>query len=164
MAQSKHSTNFIILAFPPRTPREESRRVNGTEPYSRVGTPSLSEPPAQPGRLPPPICGPRCVPIRRISQPRGSGYRRLNDKVPPLPARPAGRPAGTRSGFSTLSPRPRKQRGPPRCAEPAQRQQLRREPPGLPAADSGRAPPSAAPCPPPPAPLLPRLLPTRGTR
>lgn len=61
----------------------------------------------------------------RISQSSGSGYRRLNDKVPPLPARLASRPAGTRSGFSTLSPRPRKKLGPLRCTEPAPRQQPR---------------------------------------
>lgn len=76
--------------------------------YNRVETPALPKPSPPPGRSRPPICCPRCIPIRRISQPRGSGYRRLNDKVPPLPARPASRPAGTRSGFSTLSPRPRK--------------------------------------------------------
>lgn len=75
--------------------------------YSRVGTPSLPEPPPPPGGSRP-ICCPHCIPIRRISQPGGSGYRRLNDKVPPLPARPASRPVGTRSGFSTLSLWPRK--------------------------------------------------------
>lgn len=47
--------------------------------------------------------------------------------MPPLPAQPASRPAGTRSGFSTLSPRPRKKLGPPRCAEAAHSQQPRGE-------------------------------------
>lgn len=71
--------------------------------YREVGTPSIPEPPPPPDSSCPPICCPRCIPIRRISQPGGSGYRRLNDKVPPLPARPASGAAGTRSGFSTIA-------------------------------------------------------------
>lgn len=67
------------------------------------------EPPHHPPSTPAPTltlpiyCLRCCIPIRSISQPGGSGYRRLNDKVPPLPARPASRLAGTRPGFSTLS-------------------------------------------------------------
>lgn len=118
----------ILLLPPPIPSREESRLVNGPGRYRGVETPSIPELPPPPGPLlSPPICCPRCIPIRRISQPGGSGYRRLNDKVPPLPARPASPAAGTRSGFSTLPPRPRKKLGPPRCAEPARRQQPRRE-------------------------------------
>lgn len=82
-AHSRHSTNFIPA--PAHPPGEESMPVSGTGMVQAGGNP-FSPPP--PGGSRPPICCPRCIPIRRISQPGGSGYRRLNDKVPPLPARP----------------------------------------------------------------------------
>lgn len=95
-----------VLLFPlphPAPPGKNLGAGTGSDWYSKAGTPSFPESPPPPGRSRPRICCPRCIPIRRISQPGGSGYRRLNDKVPPLPAWPASRPAGTRSGFSTLA-------------------------------------------------------------
>lgn len=67
----------------------------------RLFLPGASTP--SPTLMLPICCLSRCIPIRSISQPGGSDYRHLNDKVPPLPARPASRLAGLRSGFSTLS-------------------------------------------------------------
>ena len=72
-----------------------------------------------------------------------------------------------RSGFSTLSPRPRKKLGPLRCAGPARTQQPRGEAgaraAGVRAADSVRVHLPESPGPPPPAPFLPRLFSIRGT-
>ena len=72
-----------------------------------------------------------------------------------------------RSGFSTLSPRPRKKLGPLRCAGPARRQQPCGEAgaraAGVRAADSVRVHLPEPPGPPPPAPFLPRLFSIRGT-
>lgn len=49
MARSRHSINFIIPASPPRTPREESRRVHGTWLVQRGGNTFPSEAPPPPG-------------------------------------------------------------------------------------------------------------------
>lgn len=157
-AHSRHSTNFIPA--PAHPPGEESMHVSGTGMVRAGGNP-FSPPP--PGGSRPPICCPRCIPIRRISQPGGSGYRRLNDKVPPLPARP---PRTRRDAlwFQRARSAPALEELGARCAQPARgAARRRREPQGLQAADSARVhfpPPPGSPR---PALLLPGFSSTRGT-
>lgn len=82
---------FFIVSFLPAQPGATARlgwpgKVEAFPSRSRFTHPPSTAAPT----LTLPICCLRCcTPIRSISQPGGSGYRRLNDKVPPLPARPA---------------------------------------------------------------------------